>query len=241
MQDFRANEAETVSGQVRRSDIGYAAKVRQQLGAFLLRHGRHWSRSCWTRAHFTAAGGKGSSACPHPTAAVCRGFYLRSNSPPLGSLGKSGCRGAVCVWSWRHLKPVPGRVQRASAEKALFVQGWNDGGDSLKVPVVVQQDQPGFNGTLCNQTVGGGARGDMALPATHVNSGGGCIRSDRLFNCWRRRWNSAGLSSSGSLCIAGSKRFQTMFRMPCMSAAPLVMATTASCSGRTRANWDEAH
>ena len=27
-------------------------KARQQLGAFLLRHGRHWSRSCWTKAHF---------------------------------------------------------------------------------------------------------------------------------------------------------------------------------------------
>ena len=27
-------------------------KARQQLGAFLLRHGWHWSRSCWTRAHF---------------------------------------------------------------------------------------------------------------------------------------------------------------------------------------------
>ena len=27
-------------------------KARQQLGAFLLRHGRHWSRRCWTQAHF---------------------------------------------------------------------------------------------------------------------------------------------------------------------------------------------
>ena len=27
-------------------------KARQQLGAFLLRQGRHWSRSCWTKAHF---------------------------------------------------------------------------------------------------------------------------------------------------------------------------------------------
>ena len=27
-------------------------RARQQLGAFLLRHGRHWSRGCWTRAHF---------------------------------------------------------------------------------------------------------------------------------------------------------------------------------------------
>ena len=27
-------------------------KTRQQLGAFLLRHGRHWSRSCWTQVHF---------------------------------------------------------------------------------------------------------------------------------------------------------------------------------------------
>ena len=27
-------------------------KARQQLGAFLLRHGRHWSRSCWTQVHF---------------------------------------------------------------------------------------------------------------------------------------------------------------------------------------------
>ena len=36
-----------------RADVKNAErKARQQLGAFLLRHGRHWSRSCWTQAHF---------------------------------------------------------------------------------------------------------------------------------------------------------------------------------------------
>ena len=33
-------------------------KARQQLGAFLLRHGRHWSRSCWTQAHFAWLNGQ---------------------------------------------------------------------------------------------------------------------------------------------------------------------------------------
>lgn len=36
-----------------RADFKHAErKARQQLGAFLLRHGRHWSRRCWTQAHF---------------------------------------------------------------------------------------------------------------------------------------------------------------------------------------------
>lgn len=36
-----------------RADLKNAErKSRQQLGAFLLRHGRHWSRSGWTQAHF---------------------------------------------------------------------------------------------------------------------------------------------------------------------------------------------
>ena len=47
-------EQETMRDLVRaRADFKQAERrARQQLGAFLLRHGRRWPRSCWTRAHF---------------------------------------------------------------------------------------------------------------------------------------------------------------------------------------------